>query len=679
MNDSYLPRHQTPSKFKQFLFGACYYPEHWERSWIDADAALMAKAHVNVVRMAEFAWTLMEPARGNFDFSLFREAVQTLKTQGIDSILCTPTATPPRWMTFDHPEWMRVDTNGVAFTHGTRQHCCTNNLEFRAESRRITRAMAEAFKDEPGVIGWQTDNEFYCHVEECYCESCQIAFRDWLRVRYQQSIESLNQAWGTLFWSQQYDNFEQVEIPKKWRQPAPCNPSALLDYRRFLSDSITSFQSEQVKILREVNPDWWITHNGVFYNIDYYKFAEELDFLSVDVYPAFWGTRPQDFIGASQLNERCRQATGTYVVPEQCGGPGGQLNFLQPTPEPGRMRLWAYQSIAHGADGMLHFRWRTCRYGAEIHWHGILDHDNVPRRRFDEFAQEGEELQRIGSQILGTTKRVDVGISYGYEQDHAQSVLEFGRPQPDAQRELMLATLMRRKVAVGYVNEADSYAGLKVLIVPSAIIIDAARAEKIEAFVAEGGVLLVTATSGQRDVNNHAIAQTPPGLLTHVLGITVEEFGKTEHRVMHLQGADLDVLSDYYEIVKCREAQALAHWRFERNPQTEAAEATVGLSCNSFGQGKALYLGTYLSESNVDALLSMLCEMAEVNALAQADTNVCVIERYAADRRLTFVLNNYPEAKAVTGLPGGLELLSSAACNGAIDLPPFGVAVVRSE
>ncbi len=538
--------------------------------------------------------------------------------------------------------------------------------------------MAEAFRDMPSVIGWQTDNEFYCHVDECYCDCCQDEFRKWLKIRYNSSIESLNEAWGTVFWSQQYDYFEQVEIPRKWLQPAPCNPSALLDYRRFLSDSITSFQREQVEILRARNPDWWITHNGIFYNIDYYKFAEDLDFLAVDVYPAFWGTRPQDFIGASRLNERCRQASGTYIVPEQCGGPGGQLKFLQPTPEPGRMRLWAYQSIAHGADGMLHFRWRTCRFGAEIHWHGIIDHDNVPRRRFEEFSQEGEELQRIGPQILGTTKRVEIGISFSYEQDHAQSVLDYSRPQPDTQRELALGELMRQKFAVGYVNEDDSYAGLSILIVPSAIVITEDRARKITDFVAEGGTLLVTATSGQRNTNNHAIEQTPPGLLREVLGITVEEFGNIDHRKMNLCGSTFSTPAQYYEIVECADATPVAHWRFEEFPDTEAAQGKVGLSCNSFQKGRAYYLGTFLSEENITPILEILCDAAGLSPLAKADPNVCVIERHAEDRKLTFVLNNYPEAKRVDELPAGQELLTETPCEGQIILPPFGVAIVRS-
>ena len=163
-----------------------------------------------------------------------------------------------------------------------------------------------------------------------------------------------------------------------------------------------------------------------------------------------------------------------------------------------------------------------------------------------------------------------------------------------------------------------------------------------------------------------------------MLGITVEEFGKTEHRKMQLFGAELEVPADYYEIVKCVAAEPLAHWRFESNPATEAAEGTVGLSCHTFGKGKAYYLGTFLNETSAPVLLEMLCQQAEVDTLGQADTNVCVIERRAEGRRLTFVLNNYPEEKDVTDLPVGQELLSEKHCDGRLTVPAFGVAIVRS-
>ncbi len=669
------PRHQRISKFSEFPFGVAYYPEHWDRAWLKADAERMASANVNTVRMAEFAWTLMEPQPGKYDFSLFHDAIGELAGQGIQTILCTPTAAPPRWMSFAHPDWMRENFRGEGFDHGTRQHFCTNNPEFRAESRQITRAMAEAFAGSPSVVGWQTDNELYCHIDECYCASCHAGFRAWLVEKYG-DIARLNTAWGTPFWSQQYDGFEQVMIPKQGRQPAPCNPTALLDFRRYLSDSIRAFQKEQVDILREVHPRWWITHNGMFDHIDYYRFAEDLDFLSVDVYPAFWGTKPLEFVGSAQLNERCRAASGSYIVPEQCGGPGGQLDFLQPTPEPGRMRLWAFQSVAHGADGILHFRWRTCRYGAEIHWHGILDHDNVPRRRFEEFAQEGSELRRIGQKILGTAMRVDVGICCDYGQDMADSVMSMGRPSPQNQRETALRHLLTHHIAAGFVQQADLFDGLRVLILTSAIMVDEGLAKKMEAFVSAGGILLATATTGQRDLHNNAIAETPPGLLGELFGVRVAEFGKTMHRKMVLESDFASAPADYYEILECGPAESLAKWKFEENPATEAAEGTTGLSVHSFGKGKAFYLGTFLTKENVVFVLNAVCQAAEISPLADAAPCVEITERRNASRRLTFCLNHSPAQQEVREIPEGIDLLTEK--SGPLTLEAFGVAIVES-
>jgi beta-galactosidase len=169
------PIHLRPSQFPNFLFGVAYYPEHWPRDQRLADPARMAAADVNVVRLAEFAWDRMEPRLNEFDFSLFDETINRCGDVGIDTILCTPTAAPPRWLTAAHPDWLRVDADGRTMTHGSRQHCCTTNRGFRAASRRITQAMADHFAANPRVIGWQTDNEFHCHFSECHCPACLSA------------------------------------------------------------------------------------------------------------------------------------------------------------------------------------------------------------------------------------------------------------------------------------------------------------------------------------------------------------------------------------------------------------------------------------------------------------------------------------------------------------------------
>ena len=187
--------HKRPVNFNRFWFGCAYYPEHWDESILQADPKRMHEAGFNVVRMAEFAWTRMEPQEENYDFSLFDTAIERLGKEGVSTILCTPTATPPRWLTVKHPEILRVNSDGVPMEHGSRQHCCHSNSLFRKYSKAITKAMAEHYAGNPNVVGWQTDNEFLCHFSECHCESCQKGFREFLKEKYG-DIDKLNSAWG---------------------------------------------------------------------------------------------------------------------------------------------------------------------------------------------------------------------------------------------------------------------------------------------------------------------------------------------------------------------------------------------------------------------------------------------------------------------------------------------------
>ena len=672
-----LPRHQRPSKLPKFLFGTPYYPEHWTPEDMQDDPARMAAAGMNVVRMAEFAWDRLEPRRGEFDFSLFDETIARLGAHGISTILCTPTATPPRWLTEGHDDWMRIDASDRRMTHGSRQHCCTNHPSFRVESERITRVMAEHFAGNPYVIGWQTDNEFYCHFSECYCAACQAGFRQWLGKKYG-DIGALNRAWGTAFWALTFDNFEQVGLPYIDR-PTHANPTHHLDYYRFLSDSLCEFQGGQVKILREAQPQWWITHNGIFDHIDYWKFTEDLDFLGVDIYPGFIPEQPEKLSWASMVAEKTRAASGTFIIPEQQGGAGGQRPYLHKTPPPGQMRLWAYQSIAHGADGMLHFRWRTCRFGAEIYWNGILDHDNVPRRRYREFAQEGQELKRIGGKILGTVLLVRAAVLIEQDQDEAHTTMTLGLPSPREQRAVIYSELLSRHLPVGFVDSADSLDGLELVIVPSFILMTDALAAKLRAFVERGGVLVATARTATRNANNHVISQTPPGLLAELFGATVEEFGKLDSALLTLQpgpGENIPVGAGY-EILQPRGAQVLATWSETADSSPHAAPGEPAITLHRIGKGAAIYVGTYFSEANAAQLADLLLKHAPIAPLAEAEKSVEVTCRHSSERRLLFVLNHSPHGSSVTGIASGTELLSEAACNGQITLAPYGVAVVE--
>jgi beta-galactosidase len=674
-----VPVHQRTSKMKTFLFGCPYYPEHWSDDDRKNDAKLMSKANVNVVRMAEFAWDRMEPKQDVFDFSIFDKAIDVLGKQDIDAILCTPTATPPRWLTEKHEDWMRVDSRDRRMVHGSRQQCCTNNPGFRAESQRITRVMAEHYAGNSHVIGWQTDNEMFCHMSECYCDTCKKAFQDWCKKKYG-DIKSLNAAWGTQFWSQTYLDFHQIPLPYIPERPTFPNPGHLLDYFRFLSDGIIQFQHQQVEILRQVNPKWFITHNGVFGHIDYWKFAKDLDLMGVDIYPGFTPKHPEHSYQPSLWQETARAASGTHIIPEQQGGAGGQRTYLHETPRPGQMRLWTFQSIAHGADGLLHFRWRTCRFGAEIYWNGILDHDNIPRRRYQEFSQEGSELRRIGKHILGTALQVKAAILLETEQEDAHTTMNLGLPSPGDQRGLIYGNLLHRHLPAGLVYTQDMFDGLSVLFIPSFVLMDETLTTKLETFTRNGGIVVATARTATRNRKNQVIAQTPPGLLSNLFGMTVEEFGKLNSPALEMVTAKGKIpAGSAYEVIKLKTAKALAHWNSYADNGPHAAPRTPAITMNRFGKGKAIYIGTYLSNDNVSALLDIILGESTLVPFASADPYVEITCRHAFDRRIHFVLNHYPLPKKVTGLPKGTDLLAGKECKGTISLDPYGVAIIHSK
>ncbi len=641
----------------------------------------MAEAGINVVRMGEFAWDLIEPRRGEFHFELFLETARDLGKRGIETIMCTPTATPPSWLTRGHDKWMRIDDSGRRMQHGSRQHVCTNRRAFREESRRITKTMAEAFKDEPSIIGWQTDNEFFCHFCECHCGACQRAFRRWLRRHYHDDLDALNRAWGTAFWSQTYTSWSDITTPRK-QAPTYENPTQQLDYNRFTSESLLDFQREQIDILKAINPAWWVTHNGTFEHIDHWGMGTDLDFYSVDIYPGFH--HPQDgvYTGSSFKLSGTAAATGTFVVMEQQSGPGGQAIFLQPNPEPGQMRLWAWQSVGHGADGILHFRWRTCRYGAEMHWYGVLDHDNVRRRRYRELVQEGAEFKKLMPAIKGSSPRVDIGILTNLDQDHFWATMSHELPAPYDQQKAFFDAFARRHYAVGMVEANDRLEGYRALIIPSFVKVDRELNSRLRGFAEQGGIILATAQTGTRDENNHKIRSTPPGGdLEELLGLHVIEWGQTVEGPVRIDFSNQSgPAPELYEIPVLAGAEAVATW--QTNRETGVAHQAAGqpaLTRHQVGNGQAWYFASIAVGDVAEGLVELLADQWPVTPLASTHPQVEITIREKSGEAFWFILNHTTETQNVSDLPGGLEMLTEAPVTGSLELDPYGVAVIKVD
>lgn len=667
--------HKRPANFSRFWFGAAYYPEHWDEATRADDPARMKAAGFNVVRLAEFSWDLMEPREGQYDFSFYDEQIARLGQAGVSTILCTPTAAPPRWLTVQHPEILRVNAAGVRMQHGSRQQACVSSPVFRDYSRRITQAMAGHFRDNPQVVGWQTDNEFYCHIDECHCPACQQAFGEFLRQKFGDDIGALNRAWGTAFWALTFGSFAAVLTPRR-DQPTYPNPAHELDFKRFLTATVTEFQREQVTILRAAQSRWFVTHNGLFNNIDYRgEFTRDLDMLGYDCYPMFHFNPAERAYSQAFNLDQTRAWSGNFIIPEQQSGPGGQQPYFHSNPEPGELRKMTYVSIARGADSLLYFRWRTCRFGAEEYWCGILDHDSVPRRRYAEVQQVGEELQRVGPAVLGTHVRVDVAVAGGdFVNNAAHDTLPFGLPHPRHMSVNLHRHFYERGYAVGLVHPTDDLADVKLFCVPHWVVFDPAWVTPLRRWVEAGGVLVIGARTATRDANNNVVAETIPGSLRELAGVTVEEYGKQNlpaARPLRLTLTGKSVPTDHwYEWLQLdRDTKPLAKWKGRH------LTGKVAVSTRRVGKGQVVYVGTYFTQPVADALLPALTKLAGVKSLWPGVEVVC---RQNAEKRLWFFINHQERTVTIKQPPRGVDLITGKKTGKTLALRPNDIAVVQA-
>jgi len=660
------------SMWNEFLYGVCYYPEHWEASRRASDIARIADCGFNVVRMGEGAWGYWEAKEGEYRFELFDKTIDLCRKHGVKVIMGTPTYCAPAWVGAKYPEVLRWNFNRVPMGHGSRRNLNYTSAKYLELSDKLCGALAEHYRGEKQIIGWQLDNEFNCHMDVSYAPSDEAAFRVWLAEKYK-TIEGLNKAWGTLFWSQQYDDWEQVHLPQPTATYA--NPSQLLDETRFISDCVVGFAARQAEILRAAQPKWKITHNALFTNIDGPKLMGVLDFFSQDQYPLFWNNYWPGF--ASNLIQ-ARSLSFPYAVLEQQSGPGGQMEYLQRTPRPGEMRLWVWQGIAHGAKLMEYFRWRTCPYGSEQHWHGLLDQDDRDNRRVAEAKGVGKEIRSLPGAFFDAPVVRSVAVMRDYDNDANERRINTYTREGKQEAWGWLAVLGQRHISADMVWPGSDLAGYKMVIVPHFKMADKALVAKLEAFARGGGTVVLGAQSGLKDENCHIVERPLPGVFAKLAGLEIGEW--TTLPVKEGRGAAFAdgravTLNTFVETLVPKGAEVLARWGGGDTLLAGAAAITR----HRVGKGSVVYIGGYCLEAGVNSLVDYFMRSEGLVAVAEATKDVETVLRRSGRRQWLVLMNHTGGTQAVYGVAEGKDLLSGKRVeNASVTLPGYGVAIVET-
>jgi beta-galactosidase len=655
--------------------GVDYYPEHWPAERMGVDIDLMQKAGFNVVRLAEFDWARMEPERGRFDFAFWDGVLDALRLGGISAIMCTPTASMPAWVAKDYPECCALQPDGQRQFHGTRKTNCFSSATFRELSREITKEMAGHFSGHPAVIGWQVDNELGHPL--CYCDSCKASFQGWLRERYG-ALEALENAWGARFWGHSYRHWSDIEIPRNLKRG---NPGALLDWRRHYSHLNKVFLEEQAAILRERCPGHFVTHNFMdagWQEVNYYDLAKCLDFASWDNYPL--GNVVKMRYGASMVADQIRGLKRrNFWITEQTAGPTG-VNVFDRAPRPGEIRSIAYQQLAHGADGMLWFRWRTCTVGRELNWHGLLGHDGRALRRYDEAARTAREFHQLWPCLQDSTPQARVAILFDFDSDQSQRIIpgyggwdHIGHYVTHMHR--YYDALLRAGVSVDIVPLNSDLTDYDLVLAPGLSVLPDEDAERLNAYVDQGGVFLCDVRSAVYDISYRCHPRTRPGLMAPVLGIEIPEYeGLRETQFPVRLDDQTYTATRLLDWVEVRGAEALARC------QAPYLKDGAVLTRNAWGSGFGYYLGTIIEESAFyDRLIERLLEDAGVRPILKPPANVEVAIRVGPKGRIVFLMNHMDEEVEVS-LPEGMESILTDTrdvrrMGSAVHLGPFAVAV----
>lgn len=656
--------------FKELWLGSAWYPEQWPEERWGQDLALMQAAGMNVVRIGEFAWSTLEPSEGQYDLDWMERAIRLAQQRGIVVVLGTPTNTPPAWLTSKYPDTLRTGPDGRKNEHGARRQFSISSPRYRELCKAIVKRLAERFGNDPNVIGWQIDNEY---TDESFDAQARAQFQSWLQRRFK-TLDALNDAWTTRYWSQTYSAWDQVPLNDK-----PGNPGLLLEHRHFVTDTWRSFQKDQVDAIRaHAQPRQFITTNagglGWTANWDHYRIADDLDIISWDPY-----------VGQGPLNDARHGAVSDFVrgwkrknfwVMET------QPGFVNWAPvntslDKGGVRAMAWQSVGHGADAILYWQWRSALNGQEQYHGSIVGADGEPLPLYPEVQQLGREFKVASKVLAGTAPRAEVAIVTTYDSrwaidfqlhnknyDQLQVLLDYYRP------------LKRIAQTVDIVEATAPLQQYKAVFAPSLNVIPNELGKHLAEYVRQGGHLILGPRSGMKDEFNRLDTRRQPGPLVGTLGGRVEQYYALDETIPVSGDMGSGTASIWGEHLSARDGQTKVLLRFGADAGWLSNEAAA--IQRKAGNGSITYLGALLDEKLMQTFIQQALDSAKVGTpFAGVPDDVEVNRRIAPGRTVNILINHGDQPRAVT-LPKAMrDVLSAGRSVRELSLQPQAVAVLE--
>jgi beta-galactosidase len=661
-------------KVPHMIYGGDYNPEQWPEEIWEEDVRLMREAGVNLVSLGIFSWAKLEPRPDEYDFGWLDRIISLLHENSVMVNLATATASPPPWLAALHPDSLPVTQNGVVLHPGARQHYCPSSAAYKVRAAELVRRIADRYKDHPALGMWHVNNEYGCHVAECYCDASAEHFREWLRTRYG-DLDALNEAWGTAFWSQRYGEWREIPPPRS--APTFANPTQQLDFRRFSSDALLGLYEMEKEILQEATPDIPITTNfmGFFKPVDYWKWAPREDFVSDDSYPD--PSDPEAHIGAAMSRDLMRSLGGgaPWVLMEQTTV---RVNWRKRNvpKRPGEMRLWSYGAVARGAEGIMFFQWRQSKAGAEKFHSAMVPHGPTENSRsWREVSLLGAELGRL-DELLGARGVAETAILLDWESWWA---LELDSKPSAAvrMREGLYSfykPLYEAKIPVDFAHPGSDLSTYRLVIAPNLYLVTDDSVDNILQYVSDGGTLLMSFFSGIVDGRDHIRLGGYPAPFRELLGLRIEDFvpmATGEANRLDTTDGESYGCDMWADLIHLEGAEPQASYTEDFYADTPAVTRNV------FGEGAAYYLGTRPEELYTKSLLQRVYEEAGVKPTADVPPGVDAVRRKTEDASFLFLLNHNKEAVEVRVPNPGQDLLTGTEHDSQLIVDPLGVAILQ--